>query len=291
MIAAPAQEQARTGRRWIVCADDFAIDPGSVDGIVDLLERGALTATSALVDSPLWPGAARSLPAQIRGPGAALARRADVGLHLNLTQAFAGQTAPVWSLRELIVRCALGAVARAPVRAAIERQLDAFENEMGRRPDYVDGHQHVHQFAVVRDELIAALRRRYAGMPPWVRSTRPPATVRDAKARAIAALGDAGLRELARSSQIPTSDFLVGVYDFRADRASYWHRLLAWLRKGPEGSVLMCHPAQRAEPGDPIASARLMEFAALGSTDFRAALADAGIALTTGTRLFATGNA
>ena len=140
-------------RRWVACADDFAIDGGAIDGILALIAQGRLTATSCLVDAPAWPAAARQLPAA----GAPV----DIGLHLNLTQAFARGAPAVWPLGELIVRSATGLLPRGVVRAAIRRQLDAFEDRLGRRPDYIDGHQYVHQFAGVRDSLIDELQRRY----------------------------------------------------------------------------------------------------------------------------------
>jgi len=279
-----------SARHWIACADDFAIDRGAVDGIVDLIERGRITATSALVDSPLWSAAARALPQDVRSGTREALPRADVGLHLNLTQAFPAQRTVVWPLGELLARCALGAVPRAAVRGAIEHQLDAFEDRMGRHPDYVDGHQHVHQFAVVRGELLAALRRRYPGARTWLRSTRAPRAVRDFKARSIAALGDRRLRQMAASSNFPTSAYLVGVYRFGADAGAYWRRLRQWVRSGPDGTVLMSHPSLRPEPGDSIGAARCMEYAALASTEFGALLAEAQITLTTGSRLLAATN-
>jgi len=270
-------------RRWAVCADDYALDGGAVEGIVDLIERGRVTATSALVDSPHWPGAASALPDDVRR--GTMERRADVGLHLNLTQSFGGKSSTVWSLPELIARCAVHAIARAPLRAAIARQLDAFENALGRGPDYIDGHQHVHQFAIVRGELITALMQRYPRHLPWLRSTRPPTGVVDPKARTISALGDRRMRDLALAAHFRTTRYLVGVYDFEARLETYWQRLMHWMDAGPDGTVLMCHPASRMDPADPITSARSMEYAALGSSRFLEALATARIALTTGTRL------
>ncbi|HYB51078.1 MAG TPA: ChbG/HpnK family deacetylase [Burkholderiaceae bacterium] len=272
-------------RHWISCADDFAIDEGAVDGILELIERGRITATSALVDSPLWQSSAQQLRAQLQRSAAHGSSRADVGLHLNLTQAFAGQKTAVWPLAELMARCALRAVPRPLLHRAIEHQLDAFEEALGQRPDYVDGHQHVHQFAVVREALVGALRRRYGSRLPWVRSTRPPAAVRDLKARGIAALGDRRLRELAAASQLATNAYLVGVYDFRADARAYWMHLERWVREGPEATVLMSHPALRSRAEDPLAAARPMEFAALASAQFGVLLERAHIALTTGTQL------
>ena len=287
MIGAPAPPTGSKPRHWIACADDFAIEESAVDAILELIERGRITATSVLVDSPLWPAAAQRLQAQLaqRQPGQSLAR-ADVGLHLNLTQAFAATTSGVWPLAELVARCAVRALPRRLLNAAIEHQLDTFEDAMGRRPDYVDGHQHVHQFAVVRDALLHVLQRRYTRERPWLRSTRVPRGVRDLKARGIAALGDRSLRKLAAASHFHTNAYLVGVYDFHADRAAYWQRLKQWLRDGPEASVLMTHPALQAPRGDPLAAARPMEFAVLASTQFGALLAQCQITLTTGTRLF-----
>jgi predicted glycoside hydrolase/deacetylase ChbG (UPF0249 family) len=271
-------------RHWVCCADDFAIDAGTCEAILALIGRGRLTATSALVDAPLWPTAARPLAA-VAAHGAA-----DIGLHLNLTQAFGSGNAGTWPLVELIWRCTTGRMPRATLETAIARQLDAFEAATGRGPDYVDGHQHVHQFGVVRDLLVEALQRRYPATRIWLRSTRPPAGVRDRKARGIALLGDRGLRMQAAGAGIATSAYLVGVYDFRAadaaDRAVYREHLARWFDTGPQGSVLMCHPATRSTEGDPIGAARTMEYAYLEGTEFAAALHRAGITLTTGSALF-----
>ncbi len=56
------------------------------------------------------------------------------------------------------------------MRAEIEAQIDAFEQATGRRPDFIDGHQHVHGLPGVRKALIAVLAARYAkGTQPWLR--------------------------------------------------------------------------------------------------------------------------
>ena len=51
----------------------------------------------------------------------------------------------------------------AEIEAELGRQLDRFEDAFGRRPDYIDGHQHVHQLPVVRDVVLRALRTRLPG--------------------------------------------------------------------------------------------------------------------------------
>lgn len=266
-------------RRWIACADDFAIDAGAIDGIAELLERGRLTATSCLVDAPSWPAAARALP---RRDGYAL------GLHLNLTQAFAGGAATVWPLGSLLLRCAARALAPEVVRAQIERQLDAFEHGAERAPDYVDGHQHVHQLPGVREPLLAALQARYGAASPWLRSTRCPPRVRDPKARFIASLGDQALRRAAARQGRPMSAYLAGVYDFRGGARAYRERLRAWLAAGPDGTVLMCHPARSAPPDDPIGAARTVEYEVLASDEYLALLAAENVVLTASPRPLAS---
>jgi predicted glycoside hydrolase/deacetylase ChbG (UPF0249 family) len=282
-VSAPAAPAAAGVRRWVSCADDFAIDAGAIEAILELIAAGRVTATSVLADSPLWPEAARALGD---------APRADIGLHLNLTQAFRPGTEGIWPLGELLWRSATGQLARPLLQAAIARQLDAFEAQRGRPPDYIDGHQHVHQFGTVREVLVGELQRRYPSHRPWIRSTRPPAGVGGRKARGIAWLGDRRLRARAAAGGLRTSGYLVGVYDFAAgsasDRAAYRATMARWLQCGPTGSVLMCHPAVRAEAADPIGAARVMEYGFLGGAEFGAALHRAGVELVPGSALFAS---
>lgn len=286
--AAPVARPAR--RRWVASADDFAIHDACSEAILELIAQGRLTAASALVQAPGWPRAAAQLAAVAGRADTAGGHRADLGLHVNLTQAFGASAESVWPLGELILRCRSGLLPRRRVRTSIARQLDAFEREIGRPPDYIDGHQHVHQFAIVREQLLAELDQRYGGQLPWVRSTRPPPAVRARKARTLAYLGERSLRRQLDDAGRAYSDWLVGVYDFRAvpaaDDGLYQRLLRSWLEAGPDGTVLMCHPATRAVADDPIATARLMEYRMLGSAQFDAALQRAGIDLVTGSQLF-----
>src|SRR6266853_3225594 len=139
---------AHSSRRWVVCADDFALDRGAIEATLALIKLGRVTATSVMADSPHWKAAAGELKD--------VADRADVGLHLNLTQALDAGT-PTWRLPSLIVRSLLRGLPRWRVRDHVERQLAAFTDAFGRIPDFVDGHHHVHQLPVVRDQLIESL--------------------------------------------------------------------------------------------------------------------------------------
>jgi predicted glycoside hydrolase/deacetylase ChbG (UPF0249 family) len=249
-------------RHLCICADDFGLSAGINAAVLDLAERGRISATGCMVGRPAWEAGRRRLRAL---PSTQL----EVGLHLDLSPPRPGRTREP-SLAPLIVRAWLGLLHPERVRAAIGAQLSRFEDGLGRPPAFVDGHRHVHQFAVVRDLLIEEIARRYGAAAPWIRSTAPPAPRWRAgpKAHVVAALGNAGLLERAARHGIPASRGLLGVYGFDGSAADYRRRLWQWIAACRTGDVLMCHPSADDEPGDPIALARRHEYAVLGSTVF-----------------------
>jgi predicted glycoside hydrolase/deacetylase ChbG (UPF0249 family) len=266
-------------RRWVVCADDFALDRGAIEATLALIKLGRVTATSALVDSPHWKAAAPELKA--------LRDSVDVGLHLNLTEKLEpGSTA--WPLPSLLALSMLRLLPRWRVRDQIERQLDAFTDAFGCLPDFVDGHRHAHQLPVVREVLVESLLAREAKSLPWLRICLPPDQERDTKARVVGMLGAPALLELAMLHAFPTSGHLVGVYGFDLKRDAYLAKVRKWLAVGPEGAVFMCHPSTKASAKDPIGPARRMELAVLAGQSYTDALARAGVTAVRGTEIFKT---
>jgi chitin disaccharide deacetylase len=264
-------------RRWVVCADDFALDRGAIEATLALIKLGRVTATSVLVDSPHWKAAAPELKA--------VRDRADVGLHLNLTeQLVAGSS--TWPLPSLLIQSMLRILPRWRIRDRIEGQLDAFTDAFGCLPDFVDGHQHVHQLPLVREVLIESVLAREPKSLPWLRICLPPDEDEDTKARVIGLLGARALFEMARVHGFPTCSRLVGVYRFGLKRDAYLARVRQWLKAGPEGAVFMCHPSSKASAKDPIGAARRMELAVLAGQSYADALAHAQVTAVRGTELF-----
>ncbi|WP_051378030.1 MULTISPECIES: ChbG/HpnK family deacetylase [Derxia] len=272
----------------VLCADDFGYTDAACAAIVDLAARGRLSATSVMTDGPAL---ARWLP-RLRASGLSL------GLHLNFTDALPGALA--WSLGDVIARSYTGRLDRRAIAADIARQLDACAAAIGCTPDYIDGHQHVHQLPIVREALLAALAER--GWKPALRSTRP-AGWRGAKAAVIAGLGAAALGRMARRAGLRMNADFDGVYAFD-EREPYRALMRRWLARCGDGGLVMCHPGMAGAPAtgaggmpsagalsasgtaaalasvaDPIAAARLREHAYLASDDFAADLADAGARL------------
>ncbi|WP_174875317.1 ChbG/HpnK family deacetylase [Vogesella oryzae] len=246
--------------RIVICADDFGQSPAINDGIVQLAQQGRLSAASCMT---LAPAMSYRLD-ELKASGIAL------GLHLNFTQQL-GSEGYVLPLASLIVKSYLRLLDRTAIAREIARQLDAFEQHVGRAPDYVDGHQHVHQLPQIREALLLQLQQRYAAQPPWLRNTRssraasmPASYAR--KARIIAMLGSGMLQRLARQRGMTMNAHLLGVYDFAAS-ADYPALLEAWLASAGDGDLLMCHPAAAATAGDELGEQRVREFAALAAPE------------------------
>lgn len=261
-------------KQLIVCADDFAVNESASRGIAQLAALGRLSATSAMVLSPRWAQDVALLN-DLRG-------RIDVGLHLDWTSDFAIAAGHGLSLNAAMLKALLGGFDPTAARTVIERQLDAFEAHWQAPPDYVDGHQHVQQFAGIRDALVAALASRYGGQSrqPYLRISRPPAGAADLKSRVIAAMGASALEKIATHARLTGARALLGVYNL--EKSSYDSLMDGWLKAAPAGSIIMCHPALAAEPGDVIGLARAQEFAYLSSDAFLTSLARAGVEMVRG---------
>lgn len=228
------------------------MNPAVNAGILSLVGRGRLSATSLLVDG----SAARQDAPALRASGL------QVGLHLNFTESF-GQPGLCLPLGTLIRKAWLGRLPADAVRETVQRQLALFQDIMGRAPDYVDGHQHVHQLPCIRDALLESLPEPRNGRP-WIRDVgRPrmaglPPRLRF-KAAVIAGLGAAGLRQRARARGHAFNPGFLGVYDFQGGVPAYERWMRRWLASCRDGDVLMCHPALGTEGADALSAQRQAE--------------------------------
>lgn len=243
--------------KLILCADDFAMRAEVDSAILQLICAGKLNATACMVLSPRWPQAAKSIQREIR-------QQASIGLHLDFTEFNSS-----YSLAKLILACISRRIDQSWVMARIQAQFDAFEAALGTAPDYIDGHQHIHQLPVIREALVAEMCRRYGKQLPWLRIAQTPASW-SFKANIINWLGAGALKRLAQQANIPTTPILLGVYDFDLARDDYRHAFQHWLQQAAQYpiSALMCHPAtNQAATQDEIATARYAEYQALMGMD------------------------
>lgn len=250
-----------------LCADDYAQNAGINEGILDLLDKKRLTAVSCFSTAPDWKQAAPAL--------LPYATQTDIGLHFNLTEGFGQEKMP--GLRSVILRSLLRGMQAKEIRKKLEDQLDAFEDAIGHAPDFIDGHQHVHQLPGVRQVLIKVLQRRYADKPIWVRNTVPADLTWKGKPQILKLLGGQVTADHLYYESIPTNDGFGGVYGF--DRADYDACFRDWLKAARPGMLIMCHPATAPYPHDDIAKQRVIEHAFLQSFDCVRALDQAHVQL------------
>jgi predicted glycoside hydrolase/deacetylase ChbG (UPF0249 family) len=122
----------------IVNADDLGLSPGINNGIARAHREGIVTSASLMVRQPAAEAAAelvQDLP------------NLGIGLHVDLAEWAAQPSgwAPVYVFVD-------GSVAAA-VEEEVELQLRLFEHLMGRLPDHLDSHQHVHREEPLRSIL------------------------------------------------------------------------------------------------------------------------------------------
>lgn len=244
-------------KELILCADDFAQDAATTSGILSLVRKQRLSAVSCFTDSPLWPTAGGTLCADAGG--------VLLGLHFNLSHDFGFGERP---LGHWIRRSALGALERAPLREALERQIDRFTSITGRLPDYIDGHHHVHAFPVIRD-VVDETAASAAGRPIPVRDVSRPIGATDAPLKRLAIRRLAALRRRPMRAPALNASF---AGDYSLSPGARFDALFAdWLSGSAPGGLIMCHP-RRAEPGEtPLAGDA--ELAFLASAAFEEALA------------------
>jgi predicted glycoside hydrolase/deacetylase ChbG (UPF0249 family) len=169
----------------IINADDWGSHPATTDAILRCYRAGRVSSVTAMV---FMEDSARAA-AMARAEGLA------VGLHLNLTQPFAGDDTPD------AVRARQGRLTRrfahmramrwaydprisADVERCIADQLDAFEAVYATSPTHLDGHNHVH---VCPNVLLSRAARRVAAARnthSWSGRT-PAAVARAVRRRAI----------------------------------------------------------------------------------------------------------
>jgi predicted glycoside hydrolase/deacetylase ChbG (UPF0249 family) len=271
-------------RHIILCADDYGIAPGVNRAIRDLIGKGRLNATSAMVVAPsMTPDEASAL-------ASVAADRGAVGLHLTLTGSFAPCSAGFAPTRDghfpdvgaVLVTALRRRLDPMRLEAEVAAQFAAFLALFGRPPDFVDGHQHVHLFPQVRDAVLAAARA-FAPLA-WVRQcgavTPLHRQLGDPKGLLIGWLSRS-FRDRAQRLGIKTNPAFAGTYTYR-DKFDFARAFPGFLDGLPDGGLVMCHPGVVDDEllrRDPLTTLRETEYAYFGGSDFLRALADRSVSL------------
>lgn len=238
----------------ILCADDFGLNSGISQGILKLAHLKRLSAVSCMVNQPALRFYASEL--------FALKDNLQIGLHFNLTEGHwvSEPDRPCFTLNELLVKTHLHLIKPALIAKEFNAQLDQYIQALDSLPDFIDGHQHVHQFPVIREVILDIYQQRLKENGTYIRSTWPAFTAPQFKFKAavLAGTGGGALHRRLKRLAIPHNSFFSGVYDF-APESDYRSLFRKWLAQARNNTLIMCHPGEADSADDVIAHARQHE--------------------------------
>lgn len=228
--------------RLLITADDFGIGPETSRGILDLAERGAITSTVLLVNSPFAENGVEQW--NRRG------RPVELGWHPVLTldaPVSPPATVPTlvnghgqfWPLGTLLKKLLLKSVNPVHLEIELQAQYQRYIQLVGQEPANINGHHHIHIFEPVTTVLLKVLK--HQSPPPHLRrvvETRHTLmNVRGARFKRFV-LSRFGRR---MCGSLPGNDALLGITDpaFVHD-TRFFERWLSQARG--EFLELTCHP-------------------------------------------------
>jgi len=182
-------------------------------------------------------------------------------------------------------------LSEAEIQKTPSYQWQRFVEVMGRAPDFIDGHQHVHQFPVIRDVLLTFLTHK--GFSGWIRNLNHTVITPNyfIKSKSLSLLGAHSLAEACNELHFRQNARFAGVYDF-TNAVPYaelmQHGLDSAKSHKPkiaddvqQSLLVMCHPSVDAsDPTDTIAQARIREYHYFISDQFGQDCADRHISIT-----------
>ena len=256
-------------REIILCADDYAQNEPISEGILLLAQNQRINAISCLVNLPYWEKAHTALQR--------IKHDLFIGLHVNLS--FGRALSAAWeekytshfgSFFSLIQQSYFRHLDRECVEAEINAQLNVFIDATGMPPDFIDGHQHIHQLPIIRDAFISVYKQR--NLTAFCRNTsndwKDLFSLPFPKRQAIALLGGLGLKKRLKKHAILRNTSFAGIYDFAAAK-NYRAYFKQFLKQSDAGGLIMCHPGKRStDPDDPLHRFRHYELSYLMSDAF-----------------------
>ena len=236
-------------KQFLLCADDFGLSEEINLGILTLLEQQKLNAVSCMTNMPLWQKDGKKLTR--------FHQHAKIGLHFSL---------PYRSLGILILQAYLGLLNAKKIQQMLEAQFNAFIDVIGSKPDFLDGHQHIHQLPKIREIFIHFYQTHYPDKQAFVRSSVNQQ--KNFKARLINLLGAKTLKKLLIKLNIPHNSSFSGIYNLTPGQ-DYQRLLDRFISETKDGGLIMCHPAQQLPHSSSREAFRFNEFKALESYDKR----------------------
>jgi len=265
-------------KKLTLCADDFGYNDSVSMAVLELIDLNRLSATSCMTDFPAWKKYAGELKR--------LESKCNIGLHFNLTDNIPCDKNDMQlypSLGVLMLKSLFGRIDKSYIEEEFNRQIEKFITEFGRLPDFIDGHQHVHQFPAIQDVIIKQIKQYYSSETyPIIRVTAfvVAGKIDPLKSLIIANFGAKSFRSKLKSEGIPFNSAFAGIYDFRKSK-NYPEYFKCWLTKMPDSTLMMCHPGLLVDKtdSDPIYAGRFHEYSFLKSAEFKLIIEEKNVSI------------
>lgn len=256
----------------VLCADDYGQAWPISNAIIELMAEKRLSATSCIVTNPDWEVHALLLKKY--------QEKVSIGLHVNFTEG--KPLSEIYRLKQGEEFISLGAMLKAAylgrldskaVYAECEAQLLQFKNTLQFMPNFIDGHQHVHQFPIVREAILELYERYHLSTyATAIRISDAKINVtslhKEFKKLLIKMTGALSLKKALQRKNIPFNATFAGIYDFDPTQ-NYRALFRQFLTESGERGLIMCHPGHPSlGDADPIGPARVNEFAYFMSNQF-----------------------
>lgn len=240
-----------------ICADDFGLNKSINNGILKLVKLNRINAVSVLTQTHELKADSPHL--------LELSQDLDLGVHLNLTDAIGSD--PHYSLNKLIFLSNLRFISKDKIKNIFRNQIESFIHYFKTLPNFLDGHQHVHGFPVIRDALIEVIQE-FWGQDRSFYVRNPSKFSIYSKdfflKKLVIKTCYLGLEDKFQSAKISSPVNFSGFYDFNSEYPRFFSNLLS---KCSNGELFMCHPAIELT-SDIIGGARYFEYKYFSSDQF-----------------------
>ena len=229
-----------------ICADDYGITNKVNKAIIELIDKKRITATSCIVLTKDF----------LINISELISRRdkIDVGLHITLTN-----FKPLTNCKNLTTNNKLPSLVKLlfliifkkkvlnEIREEIYFQFNKFESILGFKPQFIDGHHHVHQFSFINDIIISLIKDKYKkDNYPWIRVCNDTFTniiIRKTsifKSILINLFSISFKKKIIKNS-IEYNKGFSGFYNF-SNSTNFEYKFLNFLKKIKSEHLIMVHP-------------------------------------------------
>jgi len=258
-------------KSFILCADDYGLSQPINEAILELIQLKKLQATSCIVNNPSFFDAVQLLKPYLS--------QAQIGFHFNLTEGVPLTHLPkhyFGSIKKLFLFSHLRLLNQKTIEQEFETQLDLFMDATGKAPDFIDGHEYIHQFPVIREAVLCVYQKKFKAVKPYIRVPANSflSTVYKSfthpKQLIVALTGAFSLRRRLKTLSIPYNTTFSGIYNF-STQEPYAELFPKFVNEIEDNGLIVCHPAKPSkDTSNDLDGARVEEYLYLKETDLNA---------------------